>query len=164
MKSCTALQWMHRNFMMTSSNGTIFRVTGPLCGEFTGHRWIPSQRPVTQSFGVFFDLRRNKRLSKQSWGWRFETPSTSLWRHRNIHMFCDKHEQLEIKLWKYCVHVCGFIKPFRTPPQTQLLWNYVDLKHQQRVPTQFEIRPKARHLCVVFCTKFELARLFRIFN
>ena len=28
-------------FMMTSSNENIFRVTGPLCGEFTGHRWIP---------------------------------------------------------------------------------------------------------------------------
>ena len=28
-------------YMMTSSNGNIFRVTGPLCGEFTGHRWIP---------------------------------------------------------------------------------------------------------------------------
>ena len=27
--------------MMTSSNGTIFRVTGHLCGDFTGHRWIP---------------------------------------------------------------------------------------------------------------------------
>ena len=27
--------------MMTSSNGNIFRVTGPLCGEFTGPRWIP---------------------------------------------------------------------------------------------------------------------------
>ena len=27
--------------MMTSSNGNIFRVTGPLCGEFAGHRWIP---------------------------------------------------------------------------------------------------------------------------
>ena len=26
---------------MTSSNGNIFRVTGPLCGEFTGHWWIP---------------------------------------------------------------------------------------------------------------------------
>ena len=26
---------------MTSSNGNIFRVTGPLCGEFTGDRWIP---------------------------------------------------------------------------------------------------------------------------
>ena len=23
----------------------------------------------------------NKRFSKQSWGWRFETPSCSLWRH-----------------------------------------------------------------------------------
>ena len=30
-----------RIYMMTSSNGNIFRVTGPLCGEFTGHRWIP---------------------------------------------------------------------------------------------------------------------------
>ena len=27
--------------MMTSSNGSIFRVTGPLCGEFRSHRWIP---------------------------------------------------------------------------------------------------------------------------
>ena len=27
--------------MMTSSNGNIFRVTGHLCGEFTGHQWIP---------------------------------------------------------------------------------------------------------------------------
>ena len=27
--------------MMTSSNGNIFHVTGHLCGEFTGHRWIP---------------------------------------------------------------------------------------------------------------------------
>ena len=27
-------------FMMTSSNGNIFRVTGPLCGTFTRHRWI----------------------------------------------------------------------------------------------------------------------------
>ena len=30
-----------RNVMMTSSNGNIFRVTGHLCGEFTGPRWIP---------------------------------------------------------------------------------------------------------------------------
>ena len=26
---------------MTSLNGNIFHITGPLCGEFTGHRWIP---------------------------------------------------------------------------------------------------------------------------
>ena len=29
------------DFMMTATNGNIFRVTGPLCGEFTGHLWIP---------------------------------------------------------------------------------------------------------------------------
>ena len=45
--------------MMTSSNGDIFRVTGHLCGEFTGHRWFPTQRPVTRSFDVFFDLHLN---------------------------------------------------------------------------------------------------------
>ena len=48
---------------MTSSNGNIFRVTGPLCGEFTGPGEFPAQRPVTRSFDVFFDLRPNKRLS-----------------------------------------------------------------------------------------------------
>ena len=46
-------------------------------GEF------PTQRPVTRSFDVFFDLRLNKRLSKQSWGWWFETLSRPLWRHSN---------------------------------------------------------------------------------
>ena len=67
--------------MMTSSNGNIFRVTDLLCGEFTGHLWIPAQKSVTWSFGVFFHLRLNKRLSKQSWGWWFERPSRSLWRN-----------------------------------------------------------------------------------
>ena len=27
--------------MMTSSNGNISHITGPLCGEFAGYRWIP---------------------------------------------------------------------------------------------------------------------------
>ena len=44
----------------------------PVPGEF------PAQRPVTGSFDVFFDLRLNKRLSKQSWGWCFETLSRLL--------------------------------------------------------------------------------------
>ena len=69
--------------MMTSSNGNIFRITGPLCGEFTGPGEFPTQRPVMRSFDVFFDMRLNKRLSKQPWGWWFETPSWSLWRHCN---------------------------------------------------------------------------------
>ena len=66
---------------ITSWKGNIFRVTGHLCGEFPGE--FPAQRPVTRSFDVFFDLRQNKRLSKQSWGWWFETPSHPFWRHHN---------------------------------------------------------------------------------
>ena len=69
--------------MMASSNGNIFRVTGPLCRELTGPGEFPTQKPVTRSFDVFFDLCLNERLSKQSWGWWFETPSRPLWRHRN---------------------------------------------------------------------------------
>ena len=67
--------------MKTSSNGNIFRITGLLCEEFTVTGEFPSQRPVKRSFEVFFDLRLNKRFSKHSWGWWFETPSRSLWRH-----------------------------------------------------------------------------------
>ena len=76
------------NSMMTSWNGNIFRVTGHLCGDFTGPGEFPAQRPVTRSFDVFFDLRLNKRLSKQSWGWWFETTWGPLWHHRHATAPC----------------------------------------------------------------------------
>ena len=62
---------------MTSSNGNISALlvlcegNSPVTGEF------PSERPVTRSFDVFFELRLNKRLSKQSRRRWFETPSLS---------------------------------------------------------------------------------------
>ena len=43
---------------MTSSNGNIFRVTGHLCGEFTGPGEFPAQRPVTRSFDDFLICAR----------------------------------------------------------------------------------------------------------
>ena len=46
----------------------------PVSGEF------PAQRLVTWSFDICFDLRLNKRSSKQSWGWWFEMLSCPLWR------------------------------------------------------------------------------------
>ena len=39
--------------MMTSSNGKIFRVTGHLCGEFTGHRWIPLSKASVAELWYF---------------------------------------------------------------------------------------------------------------
>ena len=44
----------------------------------------PHKRPVTRSLDVFFDLRLNKRLRKQSRGCWFETLSCPLWRHCNV--------------------------------------------------------------------------------
>ena len=64
--------WWHHQ---TETFSVILVGNSPVASEF------PSQRPVTRSFDVFFDLRLNKRLSKQSGGWWFETPSCSLWCH-----------------------------------------------------------------------------------
>ena len=83
--------------MMTSSNANVFRVTGHLCGEFTGPGKFPAQRPVTRSFDVFFDLHPNKWLSKQWWGWWFDMPQCPLRRHSNVR--CYAYVGLVI-LWK----------------------------------------------------------------
>ena len=69
--------------MMMSSNGNTFRVTCPLWGESTGHRWIPSQRPVTRTFDAFFDMCLGKRSNKQSRRRLFETPSCFMWHNCN---------------------------------------------------------------------------------
>ena len=54
--------------MITSSNGNIFRVTGPLCGEFTCHQWIPRTKASDAELWCFLLIcASNKRLSKQSW-------------------------------------------------------------------------------------------------
>ena len=50
----------------------------PVTGEF------PAQRLVTRSLDICCDFRLNERLSKQWWGWWFETPSSPLWRHCNV--------------------------------------------------------------------------------
>ena len=70
---------------MTSSNWNIFHVTGHLCREFTGPRWIPHTKASDAELWCLLDLRPNKRLSKQLWAWWFETQSRPLWRHRNAH-------------------------------------------------------------------------------
>ena len=67
---------------MTSSNGNIFCITGPLCVEFTSHRWISRTKASDAELWCIL-WSANKRLNKQSWGWWFEMPSHSLWRHCN---------------------------------------------------------------------------------
>ena len=79
--------------MMTSSNRNIFRVTGPLCGEFTGHRRIP----ITKASGVLMELWcflwfvPEVRLSKQSRRRWLETSS------RSLRLHCDAYHLLGTK-------------------------------------------------------------------
>ena len=74
---CSVWAWWSHQMETFSALLTLCEGNPPVTDEF------PTQRPVTRGFEVFFDLRLNKRLSKQSWVWWFETPSRSLWRHCN---------------------------------------------------------------------------------
>ena len=74
--------WWRHQMETFSALLAIYVGNSPVPGEF------PPQRPVTRSFDVFFDLPPNKWLSKQSWGWWFETPSRPLWRHGNNDGLC----------------------------------------------------------------------------
>ena len=77
--------------MMTSSNGTFSALLAICAGNSPVSGDFPAQRPVTRSFGVFFDLRLYKLLRKQWRGWWFETPSRPLWRQCNACQCFDMH-------------------------------------------------------------------------
>ena len=109
-------------FMMTSSNGNMFRVTGfcsgnspvtagsPVTGEFLSHR------PVTRSFDVFFDLRLNKRLSKQDAG--------DLRRHRAHYdvtvMWCRIVIQWSVQPWDLSAFNASLMSNFQLVKRVKL--------------------------------------------
>ena len=103
--------WFHNNFtsymynVYTIAHDDVIKmeallalcaVNSPITGEF------PSQRSVMRSFDVFFDLCLDKRLSKQSWGWWFETSSSSLWRHCNDNGFSPIFRTILIDYVRNC--------------------------------------------------------------
>ena len=94
----------------------------PVTGEF------PTQRPVTRTFDVFFDLRLNNRLSKQSWGWWFETPSCSLWRHCNMMPYWPVSDLHQHCFW--CRLYNGH--PASNQTNAELLWNLCEICIQIR--------------------------------
>ena len=70
----TGHPWWRHQMETISALLAICAGNSPVTGEFS------TQRPVTRSFDIFFDLRLNKRLSKLWWGLWVETPSRPLWR------------------------------------------------------------------------------------
>ena len=80
---CISKSWLRHQMETFSALLAICAGNSPVPGE------LPAQRPVTRSFDIFFDLPLNNRLSKQSWGWWFETLSrifdvTVMFPHRNL--------------------------------------------------------------------------------
>ena len=99
--------------MMTSSNGNIFRVTGPLCGEFTGPGEFPTQRPVTRS--LMFSM-----ICAWTNGWVNKLEAGDLGRHRGNY---DVNIMvLGISVNTYCwlkaamaaIHCCLFLPLLQT--------------------------------------------------
>ena len=72
------LSWWRHQIETFSALLALCGGNSPVTGEF------PSQRPVTRSFDGFFDLRLNKRISKQLKRRWFEMPSRSLWCYCNV--------------------------------------------------------------------------------
>ena len=97
-------------------------VNSPVPGEF------PSQRPVTRSLDVFFDMCLNKQLSKQLWGWWFETPSRSLWRHCQglVKSGPQIWPQLTVCVFTIILLVCIIVKPWKICWTMGLNWYCVN--------------------------------------
>ena len=96
---CHCNTWWRHQMETFSALLAIFAGNSPVPGEF------PAQRPVARSFDVFFDLRLNKRLSKQSWGWWFETLWRPLWRHYNEPWWICVKDHIAFCLDKHFNHI-----------------------------------------------------------
>ena len=101
--------------MMTSSNGNIFRVTGHLCGEFTGDRWIPRTKASEAELWCFFFIC--------AWmnGWVNNNEAGDVKRHRahydvDIMLMGQLNKVFSSKTWKRdsainnkCWNQCGYV-------------------------------------------------------
>ena len=103
---------------MTSSNGNIFRVTGPLWWESTGHRWIPTHKGEWRR-ALIFSL-----ICARIKGWVNNHEAGDLRRHRahydvivmnDIHLFQDP----ALERVGLCWHLLGGVYP---PSPEILAW------------------------------------------
>ena len=120
-------------YVMTSSNGNIFRVTGHLCGEFTGPRWIPHTKASDAELWCF--LWSVSEQTEQSWGWWFDTLSHPLWRHHNDLLLAQKSTYVclarrDIQREVTAAVITGISTDTAGNFQTILL-RYITLKHHR---------------------------------
>ena len=88
--------WRHNQMETFAPLLVLCAGSSPVTGGF------PTQRPVTWSFDVFFDLHQNKLLSKQLWGWWFEMLLCPSWRRSNESWVPAVLEACGVNLYKIC--------------------------------------------------------------
>ena len=104
----------------------IFTLLGLCAGKSPVTGEVPSQRPVTRCFGVFFDLRLNQWLSKHSRRRWFKTPSRSFWRH------CHDTTMVQVVEW-FCIE--------ETDPTQSKPWVLMFLERlEKRYPLKFHTK------------------------
>ena len=106
--------WWRHQMETFSALLAICAGNSPVIGEF------PTQRPVTRSFDVFFDLRLNKKLSIQWWDCLFKTPLRPSWltvmvpHAKQEHYVFETSKLLDcisiVELWKMEVILVAFMK------------------------------------------------------
>ena len=106
--------WWRHQMETFSALLAICAGNSPVTGEF------PSQRSVTRSLMFSLICALNKRLSKQSWGWWFVTPSRPLWRHCNLQSV-DIYPQQSTTKRRLCTVRCRYntFNFLRNPHQRQ---------------------------------------------
>ena len=120
----------HRRWiiMMTSSNENIFRVIGPLCGDFTGCQWIPFTKVSDAELWCFLWLRLNKLLSKHSGRRWFEMQWRSIWCH------CNDGLLSEVTLYDAAPEWCAAIESILHTQDIVVKWkNYSSIPKLQRL-------------------------------
>ena len=73
--------------MMTSSNGIIFPVTGPLWGEFTGHRWNPLTKASDAELWCFLWSALEQTVEQTTETPVIWDPLRPLWSHCNAEIY-----------------------------------------------------------------------------
>ena len=99
------LLWWRHQMETFSALLAIYAGNSPVPGE------LPAQRPVTRSFHVFFDLRLNKSLSKQSWGW---------WLRR----YCAHYDVIVMQLEK-SITISPLLQMWQVCHEDNALWYFL---------------------------------------
>ena len=126
LKAMTFTSWWCHQMETFSALLAICAGNSPVTGEF------PAQRPVTRSFDFFFDLCLDKRLSKQWWGWWFETHPKEQTRILIAFLFTFPTEGLLQKLtsnktYVYFIHVYAYNNIQTKSHSNDIIWELIGM-------------------------------------